>query len=1492
MFINLISLIRFDTTNTIITPTDDESLNDPAFGSYNYAAPGADRYRLDLNLTQNPLGTTSQYTLAIFENDEVTYRSNYPEYNVLADELARRTYDESGNYTVNDFQIFVEGYTSDNQEGIVKINIGPGKAYIFGYEFNSVGVKSLTASKAREYTTTNFLTEVPFVVGNDLYVTKNTSLTAFVYDKINWNGAPLFYLSTGTSGAYSAAGTVRIGKYDALEATQNVHVYDVRLVSGVSPTNVKRIFYPGFTGSDQHVFSLSDGYLNVRNSGVGALVHPFTNSVSSYAVRNVNEHSYVIQRSKVLDISAGSGTIYLTDFATGTEFNSSTNCQFVSENDVRFFSPTGAQLSGITVNKTSNTTLTYSGAPGVTNATVFTSINVDELLGDAYVRAKTSVTETGTFAITGNSFEKYAYFDGKVDVYSILSITGNTGSGAFDALLYFKLDNGHKDDIYDWSRLVLAREYFNSGLTSVQATYRRYTRENSCLPYMVRSYGTPASLGLNAGGTGAAYKFIPIHSFTNERGNDVWLTGCLDARPDRITPPSFSLTSSPENYGATGGCHLIEPSFNVKWTYYLPRTDTLVLGRDKTFRIVTGISDDRALQPPDSNDAMTLATLNYQPYTLSDKHIDLFYNKNRRYTMRDIGEIEKRVDKVEYYTTLNLLEQQASSLEIQDANGLNKFKNGIFADSFTSRFNSELTNVDNTFAVDRELSECRPRFITKYIDFSLTGATPAGLTFASNGLALCNYTTEIFIEQQLASRFVNVNPYDVVTFVGNMNLIPSTDDWIDVEVRPDAIINIDNVQSGINDGESIELGTAWNDWETTWTGRPITLQDPRNPLLSEREVSQRRARGDTSARANPLFPRGGHWIPEERVGSFTPTRLTELTNVRATVTSIAEQRQVRTGSRTFMTPTSSTQRLSNRVIERNAIPIMRAVDINFKVDNLRPLVQFYPFFDDTPVSDLIKINGVTSSAPLISDASGRLGYNQELTLSIPSGRFRTGTRVFRLIDVPNNILENSSSYSQNNFVSSGVLRVEEGMVVSTRNMSFRTTNVSEEQTTTGLVTQTFRAVRYIDPVAQTFLVDPTAYPSGLFLKKVEIYFKSKDSSLPITFEIRPVVNGYPSSIDSIPFSRVVLLPDQINISEDSSVSTEFVFENPVYLQSGEYAIVLITNSGNYNVFVSEVGQFDLISEQRITSQPYLGSFFKSQNSSTWTAEQMMDLKFKIHKCLFDTTGGTLQFNFDETDFSTESTGVINGANLFKFNATTITPSETSFDYSVTFETDNIEIPCNNGENIIFTQKKSIADASVDTIIGKITFNTTNDDVSPILDLQRVSGLYVQNLITTFVNDAQQTTYEKLPSLAGVSADARSCFRYMSKVISLQDGFESNDVDVYFAARLPLNSEIKVYMRSQSNFDNTNFNSTPFEPLVVHPDYTNILNNTSQYVSYSDLDYIDLRFIRGATGATGSVITSGITGQTEFKRFQIKVVGYGDNTNSLVPSFKEFRAIAT
>ena len=64
---------------------------------------------------------------------------------------------------------------------------------------------------------------------------------------------------------------------------------------------------------------------------------------------------------------------------------------------------------------------------------------------------------------------------------------------------------------------------------------------------------------------------------------------------------------------------------------------------------------------------MHLYTISLTPYTLSPEAVEVENQDNRRYTMRDIGKLEKRLENVEYYTQLSLLEQQAQSLQIQDA---------------------------------------------------------------------------------------------------------------------------------------------------------------------------------------------------------------------------------------------------------------------------------------------------------------------------------------------------------------------------------------------------------------------------------------------------------------------------------------------------------------------------------------------------------------------------------------------------------------------------------------------------------------------------------------------------------------------------------------------------------------------------------------------------------------------------------------------------------
>ena len=61
-------------------------------------------------------------------------------------------------------------------------------------------------------------------------------------------------------------------------------------------------------------------------------------------------------------------------------------------------------------------------------------------------------------------------------------------------------------------------------------------------------------------------------------------------------------------------------------------------------------------------------------YTFKTSDVQVERIDNRRFTMRDIGRLEKRIENVEYYTQLSLLESEAQNLQIQDSEGLDRFK--------------------------------------------------------------------------------------------------------------------------------------------------------------------------------------------------------------------------------------------------------------------------------------------------------------------------------------------------------------------------------------------------------------------------------------------------------------------------------------------------------------------------------------------------------------------------------------------------------------------------------------------------------------------------------------------------------------------------------------------------------------------------------------------------------------------------------------------------
>ena len=174
------TVVGFEVQQVIVSSEDDPTLRDPANGTYNYNAPGANRFKLNLNLNftaADDHDNTKFIELLTYEEGKVTKQVIITEYSALEDTLARRTFDESGSYTVRPFEVDIRehkllgdnrGVYSDGDEDKAVVVLNPGKAYIFGYEFETQAPEFISIKKARDTNhqlTTGDSVNVPYQLG-------------------------------------------------------------------------------------------------------------------------------------------------------------------------------------------------------------------------------------------------------------------------------------------------------------------------------------------------------------------------------------------------------------------------------------------------------------------------------------------------------------------------------------------------------------------------------------------------------------------------------------------------------------------------------------------------------------------------------------------------------------------------------------------------------------------------------------------------------------------------------------------------------------------------------------------------------------------------------------------------------------------------------------------------------------------------------------------------------------------------------------------------------------------------------------------------------------------------------------------------------------------------------------------------------------------------------------------------------------------------------
>jgi hypothetical protein len=200
--------------------------------------------------------------------------------------------------------------------------------------------------------------------------------------------------------------------------------------------------------------------------------------------------------------------------------------------------------------------------------------------------------------------------------------------------------------------------------------------------------------------------------------------------------------------------------------------------------------------------------------------------------MRDIGSIEKRVENLEYYTALSLVEQNTVSkqdLTILDSQNLSRFKNGIIVDSFTGSGVADVAQPDYKASIDSKNQELRPSFSASAVTLQFDSANSAGVQ--QNGSSIIISTGEtIMIDQPKATKAISINPFNVVNYIGKVHLNPQSDIWVDTTRIPTITKSLDDPSSKdawdrITSLTSPFEYTWGSPWEEHWTGEVVTTEN-------------------------------------------------------------------------------------------------------------------------------------------------------------------------------------------------------------------------------------------------------------------------------------------------------------------------------------------------------------------------------------------------------------------------------------------------------------------------------------------------------------------------------------------------------------------------------------------------------------------------------------------------------------------------------------------
>lgn len=1249
-------VVGFLTEEEIINSYNDTTLLDNAAGFPNYNAPGADRLKLTPKLTvltkaEAELEDTF-FAIQEYQDGRLIRRKTDTQFNSINMTLKKRTYEESGDYSVSGFNVKVIENVDD--ANMLLAQITPGVGYVGGERVEIISALSVDVDKGIDYSEA----EQQNVVANyGSYIELDAVVGNFSANGIYEVSLRNAVQSATTTTGFTAAGT-NIGKafvrfVKRSGSTIRLYIFGVQMVSGNDFTAVKSVVY-GTTAFGNTVGATA----SIKDNGYRPLIYP----LGKQAIRTVGGNNIDYTYRQAFSASAAANGEVQISLSGDESFPYGSSATLNADQRGEIIASVTANglarsvSSGSTDSTGTSLTINVGAIPAATGLTIQVPVKRSGVtpsgkdLVTVYMRINCNAYTTGNYSL------------GWPDVYKIEGIWkgANTtfteaSGGITDVTDRFTLDVGQNQEYYGYSYI---RK--KSGFTLVNAdrllVKAKVFRKNISGDFnqsffAVNSYPTDdVTVPLPAN----KIRTQDIPNFVTSTGAKMDLRDYIDFRPQVIARASYATNAGSATI-ATSGAQLNAVGFSadplyfpetssvieMDYSYYLGRRDRLIIDENGDFVNLRGVASETPSAAPEPQIGMSLATINIPPFpslpsVLANRAgkpqygVSLVPDDNRRYTMRDIGRIEKRIERLEYYTVLSMLEKEAEDMVVTDSTGANRFKNGIFVDNFNNLMIADTTDAAFNASVDPGESVLAPAFNSFALDMVPTGYS--NIRNNDDEVLTLPFTYKVVSQVTGSSSYRNCVT-DFYNYLGKISCYPEYDSGYDETEAPD--INMD-----------VDLASAF----VEYTANLAKFVPLTNVSATAKAASSTATKTATSVVSNAA-------------GTTTSKTTTQTTTTKTTTKTITDTLKVGLGNTT-------TKQVGDFVTNVSFSPFMRANILRVHAVGLRPNTRYWFWFDGVAVDQYVAAGSIPNGklknmtrvgkygAAIRSNAQGALS----VFFSIPAGKFYVGDRDFLIIDANAKQAFDSATASATFTYRGFNYTVEKtGLNISTRAPSYSTSTSVTTATRTSVassvsVTNTFVpapvpepepvpevAVPRIrdlngvgngsdgrgggssgDPIAQTFLVDKNwSNDTVMFIPRIALFFANKSATAGVTVQIREVDNGYPAA-KILPFASKHLDAAEVNTSPKGGVGTHIVFDVPVTVQVGkEYAIVIIPDGNNpdYRVYVSKTGYEDFLTGKRILNDESTGTLFTSTNNRAWTPYQDENIKHNIYKCQFAPSAG-------------------------------------------------------------------------------------------------------------------------------------------------------------------------------------------------------------------------------------------------------------------------------